>query len=215
MKVSTENTAPIPDVETLAQVCQSLALLDAIIHPVWDYRYFSFNAHWAEGERMASMRDGSGSEYFILFQNAGAVLLGKTPKSPTGAEVTQLGHPLPGTYDHIPDVLRKALDEPAFEAHEVEVCLWRLNTDDKWSVGGETNPERNHSKDLLFALDGCPETYKTWADDYYERRINLDSVRQIYAHASITSKLVRSLNRERSLTKLAEDLKEISYVATP
>ncbi|MBC7808689.1 MAG: hypothetical protein H7145_21355 [Akkermansiaceae bacterium] len=215
MKISTENTSGIPDVGNLSRLCQSLAVLDAILQPEWVYRYFSFNARWSDGKRMASMRDGSGSEYFILFQPEGAVLLGKTPKSPTGAEVTQRGHPLPGTFDGIPDALRNALVEPAFTSEETEFCLWRLITDDRWTVGGETGAERNHSEDLLFALDGRPETYKAWADDYYEKRVNFDAIRQVYEHKRITSKLVRSLNREMSLAKLADDLEEIGYVGAP
>ncbi len=47
---------------------RSLAMLDAIMSPEWEYRYFSFNANWdaSLGERMASMRNGSGDEYFAI-----------------------------------------------------------------------------------------------------------------------------------------------------
>lgn len=211
--VSTENTSGMPDVDGLKRLCQSLAMLDAILQPEWALRYFSFNAHWSDGEQMASLRDGSGGEYFIRFQKEGAIILGKTPRSPTGAEVTRLGHPLPGTFDSVPDVLRSALEEPAFETNRIEFCLWRLSTDDRWSVGGETRSEQNHSGDLLFALDARPESYKTWADGYYEISINFDSVRQIYAHAPVTWKLVRSLNRTASLVRLEDDLEEIGYPA--
>ena len=34
-----------------------LALLDAIIEPEWEYRYYSYNSHWSESEEMASLRD--------------------------------------------------------------------------------------------------------------------------------------------------------------
>jgi hypothetical protein len=58
----------IPDVESLKKLCQALAMLDAIISPEWEYRYYSFDSKWAQGEMMASMRNGSGDEYFILFR---------------------------------------------------------------------------------------------------------------------------------------------------
>ena len=48
-------------------------MLDAII-PEWEYRYYSFNAHWGPGEVLASMRNGSGDEYYLLFSSAGAIL---------------------------------------------------------------------------------------------------------------------------------------------
>jgi len=51
-------------------------MLDAILCPEWEYRYHSFNARWAGGEAMASMRDGCGDGYFILFTAAGAIMKG-------------------------------------------------------------------------------------------------------------------------------------------
>jgi hypothetical protein len=35
-------------------------MLDAIVCPEWEHRYYSFNANWAADEVMGSMRDGSG-----------------------------------------------------------------------------------------------------------------------------------------------------------
>ena len=65
----------IPTIKELSSVnkikkyLQSLAMLDAIIMPEWEYRYFSFNIHWDIDKMMASMRNGSGDEYFIVFKN--------------------------------------------------------------------------------------------------------------------------------------------------
>jgi len=67
--VTKNRLATIPNVETLKKLCQSLATLDAIISPDWEYRYYSFNSKWADGEMMASMRNGSGDDYFILFNS--------------------------------------------------------------------------------------------------------------------------------------------------
>lgn len=66
----------LPDIEDLRKLTQSLAMLDAIMSPEWEYRYYSFNSKWGEGEMMASMRNGSGDEYFILFDSHGAILKG-------------------------------------------------------------------------------------------------------------------------------------------
>ena len=43
------------------------ALLEAILCLDWEYRYFSFDAHWSKNQEMASMRDGSGGHWFLLF----------------------------------------------------------------------------------------------------------------------------------------------------
>ena len=52
----------LPEIDSLKRLSQSLAMLDAILEPDWELRYYSFNSHWGEGEMMASMRDGSGDE---------------------------------------------------------------------------------------------------------------------------------------------------------
>ena len=44
---------------------QGLAVRGAIAEPEWEYRYFSFDAKWAKGERMASMRNGEGDDRFL------------------------------------------------------------------------------------------------------------------------------------------------------
>ena len=51
--ISTRDLSELPDVEGLLKLHQSLATLDAILCPEWEFRYFSFNDHWDEGERLA------------------------------------------------------------------------------------------------------------------------------------------------------------------
>lgn len=43
--ISTRQLGALPDIATLERLCQSLALLDAILSREWEYRYYSFNAH--------------------------------------------------------------------------------------------------------------------------------------------------------------------------
>ena len=42
----------------------------------WDYRWYSFNSKWVEGEQMASMRNGQGDGWFCGFGLPGAFLKG-------------------------------------------------------------------------------------------------------------------------------------------
>ncbi len=37
-------------------------MLDAIMSPDWELRYFSFDSRWSPTEEMVSMRNGSGIE---------------------------------------------------------------------------------------------------------------------------------------------------------
>ncbi|MGW6505963.1 hypothetical protein ACWGCP_00065 [Streptomyces niveus] len=75
----------LPAIGDLRNLCRSLAVLDAILSPERECRYYSFNSAWAQGEEMASMRNGSGDEYSIVFSTAGAYLRGfdhEAPMSP-------------------------------------------------------------------------------------------------------------------------------------
>ena len=74
--VTKKQLASLPNVESLKRLTQSLAMLDAIMSPEWESRYYSFNSKWGEGEMMASMKDGSGDECFILFNPHGAIVNG-------------------------------------------------------------------------------------------------------------------------------------------
>jgi len=76
MPISTRNLELLPDVDGLRALLQSLAMLDAILSPEWEYRYYSFNSRWSEGEQMGSMRDGCGNEFFALFNEAGCFFKG-------------------------------------------------------------------------------------------------------------------------------------------
>ena len=65
--VSTRTLATFPDIPTLRQLTRSLAMLDAIMSPEWESRYFSFDSHWGVGEEM---RNGQGAD-----ENGSAPLL--------------------------------------------------------------------------------------------------------------------------------------------
>ncbi|GGK93763.1 hypothetical protein Ppa06_61930 [Planomonospora parontospora subsp. parontospora] len=66
----------LPDVPVLRDLCRSMAVLEAILSPDWESRYHSLDAAWSPGEEMASMCNGSGEEYSIVFSAAGAYVRG-------------------------------------------------------------------------------------------------------------------------------------------
>src|SRR4051794_22294652 len=57
----------LPPTTQFRDRCRALAALDLILSPEWEYRYYSFNANWSEGEQMASMRNGCGDEWWAVF----------------------------------------------------------------------------------------------------------------------------------------------------
>lgn len=212
--VTEKRLETIPDVEFLKRLCQSLATLDAILSPEWEYRYYSFNSQWAPGEMMASMRNGSGDEYFILFTSRGAILKGfahESCMSPWASDAEQVW---PGVLDQVPVEFEEFLNEPAFSMDETTFCLWRRNGDPSWQTGQIEYPDESDpdgSDELLFILDGDPNTYCKFAEQYHERSIDLGTVTEIYARQPLTPDLLQRLNPEISLDSLAPDLEQIDY----
>jgi hypothetical protein len=80
--ISTRDLSELPDIPSLTRLSQSIAVLDTILCPDWDGRYYSFNSKWGDGEQTASMRNGSGDEYFIWFSKHGAAIKGFAHESP-------------------------------------------------------------------------------------------------------------------------------------
>jgi hypothetical protein len=68
MSLSTATPESLPQIETLRRLTKSIAMLDAIICPEWEYRYYSYNSQWGDGEEMASTRNGCGP--FHMYSNS-------------------------------------------------------------------------------------------------------------------------------------------------
>ncbi|MEU0283094.1 hypothetical protein [Streptomyces sp. NPDC006195] len=209
----------LPAIGDLRNLSRSLALLDTILSPDREYRYHSFNSAWADGEEMASMRNGSGGEYSIVFSAAGAYVRGFDHESPMSPYAND-GEVWPGVIDGVPSIFRSCVEEPAFTDEDhvpvVTACVWRETAETRWSHGtidfpaGHDDPD---GADRLFRLlmDPSPEEYQRFAEDYYEVPVNLAAVRHVYALRPLTSALVSSLNTATSLSDVAEEIEEIGY----
>jgi hypothetical protein len=207
--ISTRNLASLPDIPTLRRLTQSLAMLDAILCPDWNQRYYSFNSRWAEDEMMASLRNGSGDDWFLLFYEAGAILKGFDHESPMAE-----GPTWKGVLSDVPAAFGRFLTEPAFKTEDTTFCIWRTPSDDQWRKGVITFPpgaDPDGSADLISILDGNPEIYQQWAEWYYEVYVSMAPVEHIYRHRPLTAEIVARLNPEITLNVLADDIAEIGY----
>jgi hypothetical protein len=212
--ISTLSLAKLPGVEELRRLLQSLAMLDAILSPEWEYRYYSFNASWNAGEAMASMRNGQGDGYFAVFTAAGAILKGFDHEAPMAPHRKAPPRVWPGVLDDVPAAFAGFLGEPAFSLEDTTFCIWRQYADTAWRRGAIAYPpgeDPNGSAALLSVLDGNPATYATWAADYYEWPVSAEAVARIYRHELLTAAIVTALNADLSLADLDEDLEEIDY----
>lgn len=198
----------LPDLEALRRRCQSLAVLDAVLCPEWEFRYFSFNSAWAPGEMLSSMRNGEGDDWLIWFGPPGAIVKGFVLGCPMAE-----GCPRPGVVDAVPEAFRAFLDEPAFSIDKTTFCLWRPRGDG-WSIGPIDPPpveDPDGSALLLPFLDGDPETYRLWGEEYFGSRLNPKAIEQVYRHHPLSEFLVRSLNPQVDLDALREEVAQIGY----
>jgi hypothetical protein len=212
MKISTRNLEGLPDVMRLKRLLQSMAMLDAILTPEWQHRYYSFNAHWGEGEMMGSMRDGSGDEFFALFNSHGVFLKGFAHDSAAAAERI----PSELFYRELPGQLEQYRREPAFSTDSVTFCIWRLIGEPTWSYGKVDLPasdDADGSARLLSMLDGDPDTYRLWASEYCECDVPIGAIEAVYGHQALSDELVIALNPQQSVKLLGPDIAQIGYSA--
>jgi hypothetical protein len=160
---------------------------------------------------MASMRDGCGNDWFLLFDRNGAALKGFAHEYPLAGDVSFSAR----IQETVPPVFASFLHEPAFSMEMASFCIWRHRTDNTWSIvlpaNGRVSPEEDGSAELLGILDGDPETYRAHAIEYYEREFPPAAVRAIYEHQALTNELVASLNAGLTLSDIGKDAVEIGY----
>jgi hypothetical protein len=207
----------LPSVSDLIKRTKALAALDLIMSPEWDMRYYSFNTNWSPQEQMASMRNGSGDEWWIVFHDSGWVALkGLDHESPAWSKGrAKLSKAL---QDAIPHELQSFANEPAFcwdATSFAYFCVppneWkRANDLTQYANIGYTGEEWT-----LALLSQGPAAYVEFAEEYYEKSIPLSSVSMVYSLSTIGEHLVNSLNPEVSLSQISPELlNEIGYPRT-
>lgn len=210
----------LPEIKKLRDICKSIAMLDAIIEPEWQYRYYSFNSHWKDNAELAFMRNGSGDDYVILFNENGCFIKGNFHESEFANDYDKNEQVW---INYIPKEFSEIITD--FDIRLTTFCMWRIISDDFWKTVPLKFPNENIDYDgsqyLLQILDGNPKSYKIWAEDYhgtdtwnddiYEESLNLNSIKHIYAHKPLTEKVIKKLNPNLSIIDLSKDIKKIGY----
>lgn len=198
----------LPSIAELKRITQSLATLDLIICPEWEDRYYSFDSDWSSTEQMASMRNGCGDTWFLLFDsmdNAG--LKGFAHESPA-ASIDGFSSLLAGA---VPGALKAFSTEPAFNWDYTTFCYWRLMDELNWSEPTEQLSADTGASELLQILVSGVDGYRQFASEYYERDFEVSTIRQIFDHVPISAELVATLNGEISIEDIRADLMQIGY----
>lgn len=207
--ISTSDLSELPDIKGFERLTRSLAALDATMSPEWEYRYYSFDPDWGDGEMMASMRNGSGDHWFAVLSPAGIALHGLSHESPQ----FRPGQPQPWIFARLPPEFHECLlHEPAFNTANSTFCVWRLASDSHWRCGDiGSSSEDDGSADLLSILDGDPRQYLQFAANYFERELDQATVEAIYQHEAMTRERALRLNPDVDFEALRVDLRKIGY----
>lgn len=204
----------LPDIASLLHRAQSLAMLDAIVCPEWENRYYSFNASWGEAEALGSMRNGSGDDWFILFGPFGAAIKGLAHETPIAGDKVFASE----VQRQVPQVFASFLTEPAFGMNCLSYCYWRAPEETAWRKVVHPDPVLALSDDgaaeYLALLLEPAASYEEFAKWYYELDLPMAAIQRIYKHMPLTEGLVRSLNAEASIAQAQEAAAEIGYPCT-
>ena len=237
-RISTENLKLLPQPRELQEICKSIAVLEAIICPDWQYRYCSYQKDWGEGEELCEMRTEQGDQILILFKQEGCCINGFAHESKMNAwkkvkidekksfieklfgtkknVETKLVQEIPvGLLEGLPEIFNEFIYGEPVKSIGTTFCIWQTTEDDKWRTGNADLPKDDYkdgSGDLLQLLDGNPLTYKKWAEEYYEIELKSESIEQIFIGNNITEKMINELNPELDdFEKLRADLDGIGY----
>lgn len=167
-------------------------MLDAILCPEWEYRYYCYDQRWAPGHQRASMRDGTGNEYSVVFSAPGALIRGFAPDS---VQEEFRADPPP------------CWRELADGTPTVTAMLWRERGDLTWQARPEDGDE------AMFGLlaDGSPEAYHRFAQDYFEVTLDLAAVARVFSHEPLTHELVQALTLYARIEDLVDDCAAIGW----
>jgi hypothetical protein len=205
------NPKSLPDIASLRRRCQSLAMLDAVLCPEWDGRYYSFNASWSKNESMGSMRNGSGDDWFILFGEFGAAIKGLAHETSIAGDKVLASE----VQSQVPKAFASFLTEAAFGMDWLSYCYWRGPEDSSWKRVVHPDPTLSSSEDgsaeYLALLVEPATSYEDFAKWYYELDVPVDVIESIYNHSPLSERLVGSLNPEVSLAQAKEAAAEIGY----
>lgn len=206
MMISTQNPGQLPAPASLQKTAKAIAVLDAIFSPEWEFRFYSYNNKWSEGEACLQMRDGEGDEMHILFRGESCAINGFAHEcpQPEKSKITK----------GLPEVFTEFISGEPVGSIGTTFCLW--NTCDGWKMG-EIESFEDKSAEMLKILDGYPQTYLDYATEYFEldEEANdgrIKTIGSIYKGDTLTKEMVESLSAEvEDWEQLSADLDEIGY----
>ena len=183
-------------IEKLKNKLKQLAILDAINESEWEYRYYSYNSTWSDDSEMASLRNGSGGEWFFLFEQDNVSFKCTSPEDGIEKNFEDIKKLVPKRFNSM-------INEPAFSM-DYGSCIWYIENNQWIKLGREIkclpNPETIQK---MSANDYCQ-----YALNYFEKNINPNFVDSIFK-GNFSIDLSMKINPALDLETLSQDIIEI------
>ncbi|MFF0298356.1 hypothetical protein ACFYST_33450 [Kitasatospora sp. NPDC004614] len=205
----------LPEPAVLRDRCRAIAMLDVILDGYG--LMHTFVPGWREGVDLARMENGGGDLYAIVFDPAGVFLYGFDHESDATPWREEDRAHWPGLLDGLPASLARYAKEPEFQFEgffDASVCAWREAGDSAWRCGPvEFGPHESDGGGWLFDLvvDGSPDAFVGFAEDYYERSVDRDAVAAVLAGAPLTRAVVASLRASADFDIVAGQARKLGW----
>lgn len=185
-----------------------MAFLDAVLSPEWEIRHVSYNAHWAPQQELASLRDGQGSQVFLVWTPLGLFAKGYDAEA--------------GSLDGAPEAVAAAraelpaetgsafFDEPAFAWDELTFFGWRRTSHDPWRWIPPVPSARNF---LLRHVTGDPQDYRHWALEYFDSDLPPNLIQRAFEGGEFAWSDLLALNPDASRAAIRQALAELGQTA--
>ena len=150
------------------------------------------------------MRNGSGDDWFLLFDAHGAALKGFAHELAQGSGLAD------EIQRQVPDSLSSFRGEAAFSMQHATFCYWCPADASAWlKVSGFVGDDG--AQEMLSHLISGPSGYQAWAQEYYEVDVSLEAVTAVFSHLLITEALLQVLNPQAEMDAVLRDAEEIGY----
>lgn len=205
-----------PTPTRVRELSRVFAVLDIALLPIEpEYRRYRFDSSWGPGLELASMEEGSGDDYSMVFGHGSVFGRGFAHESETTPYANDPVTHFPGVLDDIPAPFLPILQESSFRDGDVFLasCVFWWVGQGPWSTGPRLSDEDDDGSDLLFdlLLDDRPEAYVSITQAYLERTIELEPVALLYAGRPLTSGMIHSLNAEADVDRVVREVRSMQF----
>lgn len=202
-----------PSPDRLLRLTRGMAAIEALLAEFDpDDRYFSFEPQWREGASRASMDDGSGNRYSIVFSGPDVFAAGfqhEAENSPFNVSPPAIDRRLVSGLPERLAALLPSLDFAIGNVIAVTVTFWWDGDAWKWAL---PSPDEGGFEDLFHVLLGpVSSNFCDFAAEYYEVELDEDVVERFLANETLSAEMLSAVNADVDMDDARENLAALGY----